>query len=90
MKSTPSGIMAVFYYFLFGMMLSDAGYGLVMVLGCGIILHKFKNMEEGLRKTLTMFLYCGISTIFWGDFVSAASSVTQSPLSQRHSSTPIS
>ena len=42
----PSGIMAVFYYFLFGMMLSDAGYGLVMVLGCGIILHKFKNMEE--------------------------------------------
>ena len=62
----PSGIMAVFYYFLFGMMLSDAGYGLVMVLGCGIILHKFKNMEEGLRKTLTMFLYCGISTIFWG------------------------
>ena len=58
--------MAVFYYFLFGMMLSDAGYGLVMVLGCGIILHKFKNMEEGLRKTLTMFLYCGISTIFWG------------------------
>ena len=62
----PSGIMAVFYYFLFGMMLSDAGYGLVMVLGCGIILHKFKNMEEGLRKTLTMFLYCGISTVFWG------------------------
>lgn len=58
--------MAVFYYFLFGMMLSDAGYGLVMVLGCGLILHKFKNMEEGLRKTLTMFLYCGISTIFWG------------------------
>lgn len=62
----PTAVMAPFYALLFGMMLSDAGYGLVMVLGCGIILHKFKNMEEGLRKTLTMFLYCGISTIFWG------------------------
>ena len=62
----PSTIMAVFYYFLFGMMLSDAGYGLLMVLGCGFALWKFKNMEDGLKKTLKMFLYCGISTIFWG------------------------
>lgn len=62
----PSTIMAVFYYFLFGMMLSDAGYGLLMVLGCGFALAKFKNMEPGMKKSLKMFLYCGISTIFWG------------------------
>ncbi len=62
----PSTVMAVFYYFLFGMMLSDAGYGIIMVLGCGFALWKFKNMEQSLRKTLTMFLYCGISTTFWG------------------------
>ena len=62
----PSTLMAVFYYFLFGMMLSDAGYGLIMVIGCGIALAKFKNMEESLRKFLKMFLYCGISTVFWG------------------------
>lgn len=62
----PSTLMAVFYYFLFGMMLSDAGYGLLMVIGCGVALAKFKNMEEGLRKFLKMFLYCGISTVFWG------------------------
>lgn len=62
----PSTLMAVFYYFLFGMMLSDAGYGLIMVIGCGVALAKFKNMEEGLRKFLKMFLYCGISTVFWG------------------------
>ena len=62
----PSTLMAVFYYFLFGMMLSDAGYGLLMVIGCGIALAKFKNMEENLRKFLKMFLYCGISTVFWG------------------------
>lgn len=62
----PSTLMAVFYYFLFGMMLSDAGYGLIMVIGCGIALAKFKNMEESLQKFLKMFLYCGISTVFWG------------------------
>ena len=62
----PSTLMAVFYYFLFGMMLSDAGYGLLMVIGCGIALAKFKNMEESLQKFLKMFLYCGISTVFWG------------------------
>lgn len=62
----PSTLMAVFYYFLFGMMLSDAGYGLIMVIGCGVALAKFKNMEESLRKFLKMFLYCGISTVFWG------------------------
>lgn len=62
----PSTLMAVFYYFLFGMMLSDAGYGLLMVIGCGVALAKFKNMEESLRKFLKMFLYCGISTVFWG------------------------
>lgn len=51
---------------LFGMMLSDAAYGLIMVIGCGVILAKFKNIESGLRKTLKMFLYSGISTTFWG------------------------
>lgn len=62
----PSMVVACFYYILFGLMLSDAAYGIIMVLGCGICLHKFKGMEEGMKKTLKMFLYCGISTAFWG------------------------
>lgn len=62
----PSAVMAPFYYLLFGLMLSDAAYGLIMVFGCLFCLKKCKNMEEGMRKTLTMFLYCGISTTFWG------------------------
>jgi V/A-type H+-transporting ATPase subunit I len=57
--------MAFFYYLLFGMMLSDAGYGVMMVLGTAFVLKKFK-VEESLRKTLKMFFYCGISTVFWG------------------------
>jgi V/A-type H+-transporting ATPase subunit I len=62
----PTFVMSLFYYFLFGLMLSDAVYGLVMVLGCAFVLAKFKGMEPGMKKTMKMFLYCGISTTFWG------------------------
>ncbi|MDO4459862.1 MAG: V-type ATP synthase subunit I [Clostridia bacterium] len=62
----PTSITSIFYYVLFGMMLSDAAYGLIMFLGCAFILLKFKNLEEGMKKFLTMFFYCGISTTFWG------------------------
>ena len=62
----PTFVMSIFYYVLFGLMLSDCAYGIVMVLICAFALWKFKNMEQGLRKTLKMYLYCGVSTAFWG------------------------
>lgn len=62
----PSPIVALFYYVLFGLMLSDAAYGLIMVGGCAYCLLKLKNMEPGFKKTIKMFMYCGISTAFWG------------------------
>lgn len=61
----PSAVMAFFYYLFFGMMLSDAGYGVIMVVGTAIVLKKF-NLEGPLKKTLKMYFYCGISTVFWG------------------------
>ena len=61
----PTPVMAFFYYLFFGMMLSDAGYGLLMVIGTTIALKKFR-LEDTMKKTLTMFRNCGISTIFWG------------------------
>ncbi|HWT26883.1 MAG TPA: V-type ATPase 116kDa subunit family protein, partial [Mobilitalea sp.] len=46
---------------------SDAGYGFIMTIGCAVGLIKFKKtLEESMRNTLKMFLFCGISTIFWG------------------------
>lgn len=62
----PTSVMAIFYYVLFGLMLSDAAYGLIIVAACGAVLAKYKNMKSGLKKSLKMFLYCGISTTFWG------------------------
>lgn len=75
----PSMAVAVFYYFFFGLMLSDAAYGIIIALACGIILKKFKNMEEAVKKTFQMFFYCGIATTivgfifgsFFGDVVSS-------------------
>ena len=65
-KVDPTTIMSFFYMFFFGMMLSDAGYGLLMVIGCGIALLKFPRMAQGMRKMITMFFWCGVSTVFWG------------------------
>lgn len=62
----PSTIMAVFYYILFGMMLSDAAYGLIIFLACFIAIKKFPRMGDSLNKSLHMFMYCGISTTIWG------------------------
>ena len=62
----PSRLVSIFYYLMFGMMLSDAGYGLMLVCGTGILLLKVKNMKPGMKKMMKLFFYCGISTVFWG------------------------
>lgn len=62
----PTFVMALFYYVLFGIMFSDAGYGIILALACGFALLKYKNMEEGMHKMMKMFLFCGIATAFWG------------------------
>ena len=62
----PTTVMAPFYYLLFGLMLSDAGYGLVMMAACVWAVRGFPGMEGGLKKMLHMFFWCGLSTTFWG------------------------
>ncbi len=42
----PTSVMSIFYYILFGMMFSDAGYGLLMTLATGIILLVKKNTPK--------------------------------------------
>lgn len=61
----PTPLMSFFYYLFFGLMLSDAGYGLLMILGCLWILKKYEP-EGKMRRNMQLFLYCGISTCFWG------------------------
>lgn len=61
----PTPILAFFFYFFFGMMFSDAGYGLLMVIVIGIVLKVFKP-DQRMRDNLKLFQYCGVSTLIWG------------------------
>ena len=62
----PTSIMAVFYIFFFGMMLSDAAYGAIMTIACGWALRRFPRMAQGMKKSLQLFFWCGLSTLIWG------------------------
>ncbi|WP_291561800.1 V-type ATP synthase subunit I [Clostridium sp. UBA2485] len=61
----PTPLFMPFYFIFFGMMLSDAGYGFLMFIGSLVAL-KFFNLDEDKRKSVKMFFYLSISTIFWG------------------------
>ena len=61
----PTPIMAFFFYFFFGMMFSDAGYGVLMILATTIALKVFKP-DRKMRNNLKLFQYCGVSTVIWG------------------------
>lgn len=62
----PTGIMSFFYVFFFGLMLSDAAYGAIMAGLCFAVLKKFPNMSRGTYKNIKMFMFCGLTTMFWG------------------------
>ena len=61
----PTPVLAFFFYFFFGMMFSDAGYGLLMVIATGLIIKIFKP-DKKMYNNLKLFQYCGISTTLWG------------------------
>lgn len=66
-ETDPTMVMSLFYYALFGLMLSDAVYGFIIALACAIGLIKYKHtLEDSMKNTLKMYLFCGISTVFWG------------------------
>ena len=62
----PTTIMSFFYIFFFGMMLSDAAYGAIVSIVCGILVWKFPRMSDSMKKSLKLFFYCGLSTLVWG------------------------
>lgn len=72
-RPDPKGIdatpyMAPFYVLLFGLMLSDSGYGLILAIGCALYqkIKKPTGMSGGFVKVL---FWGGLSTIVWGVLV---------------------
>ena len=61
----PNPFVAVFYFLFFGIMLGDAGYGLVLTAGC-LALMVLRRPTQRKSPMLLMLMLCGISTILWG------------------------
>lgn len=61
----PNVVMAPFFILFFGLMLGDAGYGLIMIAFAAVVLWKIK-LEESMQKFMKLMLYCGVSTVLWG------------------------
>ena len=60
--------MTPFYIFLFGIMLSDTGYGIVLSLGAWLFL-KLKKPTGGLKGLAMVLFWGGLSTMVWGVLV---------------------
>lgn len=64
-EKDPNGVMAIFFFIIFGMMMADAGYGLILALACTFIV-RFTKMEKGVKGLAAVFGICGISALLWG------------------------
>ncbi len=61
----PNPIMAPFFLLFFSMMLSDAGYGMLLAIGCALLIWKFK-VSGGLRSMAMFIFQGGLASIIWG------------------------
>ncbi len=61
----PTAAMAPFYAFLFGMMLSDAGYGLVMALAIPLLI-RVKHPAKENQKMLWVIFWSSLATVVCG------------------------
>ncbi|HEY5466787.1 MAG TPA: V-type ATP synthase subunit I, partial [Clostridia bacterium] len=76
----PNPLMAPFFCILFGLMLNDAGYGLLLVIGCAVMVWGLK-VQGNVRRMCLLFIQGGVAGIvsgllfgsFFGDIVSVVS-----------------
>ena len=61
----PNPLMSLWYFLIFGIMMGDMGYGLMMLLVFGLFL-KLKKPKGAFKQLVSVFYYCGFSTIFFG------------------------
>ncbi len=61
----PTFIMAPFFACFFGLMLSDAGYGLLLAICIPLIVH-FIKPKKGSQRLLWVLAIGGVFTVFWG------------------------
>ena len=61
----PNPFMAVYFSLFFGLMFSDAGYGLLMLIA--VFFAKWKLKPKGtMGQVVTIAFFCGLTTFVWG------------------------
>ena len=61
----PTALTSPFYLCFFGMMVSDAGYGIVLALACGLLLLRSRPARSQMNM-IKMIGLGGLFTAFWG------------------------
>ena len=61
----PTPIMSVFYFVIFGLMLGDVVYGLLLSAGCLLAVRKL-DLGKGAKQLVSMFGICGVSCTLSG------------------------
>lgn len=61
----PNPLITPFYAIIFGLIMADMGYGLLMIIGTQIMIRK-KKLKGPSAYMLQMFFYCGFTTFIAG------------------------
>lgn len=61
----PTAVMMPFFLNFFGMMVSDAGYGLLMALLIPVVI-KFAKPSKGAKNLMKLLAMGGVATVIWG------------------------
>jgi len=61
----PTSFIALSFIAFIGICFSDVGYGLMLILTASLLRRKYRGQQH-LKPFFTLFLYAGISTVFFG------------------------
>jgi V/A-type H+-transporting ATPase subunit I len=64
-EKDPNNFVAIFFVIFFGIMMGDAGYGLLLAIGATLLLRKAR-MEKGMSNIIKIIAIGGVSTFIWG------------------------
>ena len=64
-KIDPNPVMSVWYWLIFGMMMADAGYGLILLV-FGFLFKKMKKPKGNAASLVDIFIYGSFSTMIFG------------------------
>ncbi|NLD26551.1 MAG: V-type ATP synthase subunit I [Acholeplasmataceae bacterium] len=75
----PNPVMSIWFWIIFGMMMGDAGYGLVMFI-LFFVLIRMKKPRGDSVKLYKMLMYSSITTVFWGIMFGSYFGYTWNPI----------